>query len=98
MFSKNIGIKEAQFSLKEYLTMLAEAQGCKLVDDPEKADVVLTLTKPMSEKEVSLIDNNFFYDAPIEKAAAREREQEPAAVRFCLTKSGFCVIMYYGIV
>ena len=54
------------YSLKEYITTLAKAQDAVIVDNKEDADVVLTLCKPASDKEISLIDNNYFYDAKIE--------------------------------
>ena len=57
--------KPGMFSLKEYLCMLSEAQGSVLVDSPEEADCILTLCKPATEKDVSLIDNNYFFDAPL---------------------------------
>ena len=69
--------RRADYSLHEYLTSLLEAQGCTITDSREDADVVLTLAKPMSEQEVSLIDNNFFYDAKTEdEAPALERTSE----------------------
>ena len=58
-----LGLNTPAFSLKEYLDILIEAQGGRYTDDPEKADVVLTLTKPANEKEVSLIDSNYFFEA-----------------------------------
>jgi hypothetical protein len=60
-------IPDPEFSLREYLEILVEAQGGTITEDPEKADVVLTLTKPASEKEVSLIDNNYFFEAGLRK-------------------------------
>lgn len=72
-------VVDGMFSLKEYLTMLANAQEATIVDAPENADVVLTLCKPMSEKDVSLIDNNFFYEAEIEtEEKKKERKLEKA--------------------
>ena len=68
-------VEGPDFSLKEYLEMLIEAQGGTITDDPEKADAVLTLTKPASEKEVSLIDNNYFFEAKQREDEARTPER-----------------------
>ena len=58
------GIRETSFSLREYLNILAEAQEAEIVPDVEEADVVLTLTKAVSPKDICLIDMNYFADAP----------------------------------
>ena len=50
----------SSFSLKAYLEMLFEARRVKLAEDPESADLTLIMGKPSSDKEISLIDNNFF--------------------------------------
>ena len=64
------------FSIKDYVKILVEAGGGKFTEDPEKADVIITLTKPASEKEISLIDNNYFFEAePEEKENLVERAQ-----------------------
>ena len=64
------------FSIKDYVKLLVEAAGGKFTEDPEKADVIITLTKPASEKEISLIDNNYFFEAePEGKENLVERTQ-----------------------
>lgn len=50
------------FTLRTYIWMLLNAQGAEWVDHPEEADVNLVMGKPMSEKDVSLADANFFMD------------------------------------
>lgn len=68
------GVEEWQTSVKDYLEMLLEEQGAENIGGNERdADIVLTLTKPETEKEVSLLDNNFFYDA-----RPAEEERVPA--------------------
>lgn len=57
---KNFNTK---FTLDTYITDLAETQACIAVDNPEDADVVLVMGKPSNDKEISLIDNNFFMDS-----------------------------------
>ncbi len=61
------------YSLDAYLRDLADAQGAVIVDTPEEADMILTLTKPLTDKEFSLIDANYFYDSPV---LEQERERE----------------------
>ena len=69
------GVVVPAFSMKEYLEILIEAQGGKLTEDPKEADVILTLTKPADEKEVSLIDNNYFFEAKPEEEAEKTVEK-----------------------
>lgn len=54
--------REGKFSLSLYLTQLLESQDAELCSDPEEADVILVMGKPEKEKELSLIDSNFFID------------------------------------
>lgn len=51
---------ESKFTLQRYLDIFSESQAVELVDKPEDADVVLVMEKASSDKEVSLIDENFF--------------------------------------
>ena len=50
------------FSLDEYLEMLIEAQNATVVDKREDADFVLTFNKPNDDKEICIIDENYFAD------------------------------------
>ncbi len=50
------------FSLRDYLNLLFVSQGSECVSAPEDADVILVMGKPAGEKELSLIDNNFFME------------------------------------
>lgn len=50
------------FNLEKYLTVLFKGQWATRVDTREQADVVLVMGKPSDDKEISLIDNNFFMD------------------------------------
>lgn len=52
-----------KMNIARYLELLFEAQGCEVVASREEAEVVLVIEKPMEEKEISLIDNNYFMDA-----------------------------------
>lgn len=54
--------RQGAFSLGRYLELLLEAQHASLCD-VEEADVVLVMGKARSEKELSLVDANFFMDA-----------------------------------
>ena len=56
-FKRNNG-----FTVYDYLDILFESQGAAFVDSREAADVVLVIGKPSNEKEISLIDNNFFME------------------------------------
>ena len=49
-------------SLSRYLELLINAQGATLCDSEEEADVILVMTRATNEKEVSLIDENFFME------------------------------------
>ena len=51
------------FSLRNYLDILFAAQGTEVTENPEEADVILVMGKPANEKELSLIDHNFFMEA-----------------------------------
>ncbi|MBR4701169.1 MAG: hypothetical protein IKP19_05690 [Oscillospiraceae bacterium] len=54
--------RRGKLSLARYLELLMDAQGAVLCDNEEDADVILVMGKPEAEKEVSLIDENFFMD------------------------------------
>lgn len=54
--------KEDRFTLQKYVDVLLQSQNCQIVDTEDEADTVLVLDKPSSEKEISLIDENFFAD------------------------------------
>ena len=54
--------RRGKLSLAHYLVLLMEAQGDKICCNEEEADVILVMGKPETEKEVSLIDANFFMD------------------------------------
>lgn len=66
---------ENPFSMEEYLNIVIKEQNAQIVDSPEEADIVLTMAKPENEKELSLIDNNFFYDAKEESEENIEKEE-----------------------
>ena len=72
------------FSIKDYVELVVEAGGGKFTEDPEKADVIITLTKPASEKEVSLIKTNYFFGVmpemkqDMEKTLQEDMKKEPA--------------------
>lgn len=51
-----------KFTLKSYLDLLLETQGCELVETKEDADSVLRLDKGKAENETSLIDENYWMD------------------------------------
>ena len=50
------------FTLDIFLNILLHSQNVTIVDKAEEADNILIMAKPQSDKEVSLIDNNFFMD------------------------------------
>jgi hypothetical protein len=53
-------------SLEKYLKLLIEAQGASFADSAQEADLILTIGKPAEEKAVSLVDRNFYLEAPSE--------------------------------
>lgn len=55
---------QSRMNIQRYLELLFEAQKCVLVGSAEEADLVLVVEKPMADNEISLIDNNYFMDAP----------------------------------
>ena len=56
-------VREPEFSLKEYVDMLLEAQGAEQTDNREDAEIVLVSGHAGEKEEISLSDNNFFLDA-----------------------------------
>lgn len=52
-----------RMNLARYLVYLLNAQEAEVCDNEEDADVVLVMGKPENEKEVSLIDSNFFMES-----------------------------------
>lgn len=61
-YANMVKAHNTQYTLDKYLTDIADAQGCTVVNNPKDADVVLVMGKPSNDKEISLIDNNFFMD------------------------------------
>lgn len=55
--------RNGAFSLQNYFYILFGSQEAQVVDTAEEADIVLVMGKPNGDKEVSLIDNNFFLEA-----------------------------------
>ena len=54
--------RRGRMSLARYLELLAEAQDAAFCLTEDEADVILVMGKAENEKEVSLIDANFFMD------------------------------------
>lgn len=50
------------FSLASYIDLLLNSQNCTVVADADDSDIILTMGKPESEKEISLIDSNYFLE------------------------------------
>ena len=53
---------ENKFNLSMYIKDLLDMQCSQIVDNVDEADVTLVMGKPTNDKEISLIDNNFFMD------------------------------------
>ena len=51
-----------KFTMQKYLDMLMAAQGAVVVNNKDEADVVIVMGKTTEEKEVSLVDKNYFMD------------------------------------
>ena len=51
-----------KYSVRKYIDTLISMQHADIVDNRDAADIVLVMGKPSMEKEVSLIDENFFMD------------------------------------
>ena len=64
--------------LKDYLEDLVTAQGAVLVDSKEEADTVLRIEKAEDEKEISLMDSNFFMDKATNDKLCKEYEEKEA--------------------
>ena len=56
------GRAESNFTYKDYIDMLIDGIGAEVVNSYDKADYVLKPYKAESEKEISLLDENFFMD------------------------------------
>ena len=50
----------SNFSLQRYLDLLFEVRGITITDDPGTADLYLTMAETVSDKEISLIGNDYF--------------------------------------
>lgn len=53
---------ENKFNLSMYIKDLLDMQCSQIVGNTDDADVILVMGKPTNDKEISLIDNNFFMD------------------------------------
>lgn len=62
VYQSSLHIQKNLFSLDAYVNILLASQDCDIVTSREDADFVIVLDKPMSDNEISLIDNNFFMD------------------------------------
>lgn len=62
VYQSSMHIQKNLFSLNTYVNILLSSQDCDIVTSREDADFVIVLDKPMSDNEISLIDNNFFMD------------------------------------
>ena len=51
-----------KFNLARYLMLLINSQDAIICEDEDAADMIVVMGKPKIDKEVSLIDNNFFMD------------------------------------
>ena len=69
---------ETVYSLQDYLEGLVTAQGAVLVDSKEEADTVLRIEKAEDEKEISLMDSNFFMDKATNDKLCKEYEEKEA--------------------
>ena len=54
--------RNVNFSLREYIDALLDAQKCEVVSSAEDAEIVLVMGKPSEDNEVSVTDNNFFME------------------------------------
>lgn len=57
-----MGRLDTVFTLQKYLINFYVSQGITIVSNPEEADYTLVMGKPNNDKEISLVDNNFFMD------------------------------------
>lgn len=55
-------LEQSRFNLEAYVDMLCMSQGCERVQNKENANVILTVEKTEGDKNVSLLDNNFFIE------------------------------------
>ena len=55
-------LEQSKFNLEAYVDMLCMSQGCERVQSKDEADVILTVEKTEGDKNVSLLDNNFFIE------------------------------------
>lgn len=55
-------VRNNAFPLSRYLDILFRSQGAQAAASADEADIILVMGKPTNEREVSLIDNNFFME------------------------------------
>lgn len=60
------------FTLEAYIEALVAGQNIQIVDTDAEADVVLVMGKPENDREVSLMDNNYFFDTPIAEEKSKQ--------------------------
>ncbi len=58
-YYKPADMVRSRFSMARYLELLIKAQNVQLTEKAEDAELSLVMGKPMSEKEISLLDSNF---------------------------------------
>ncbi|MBR3668000.1 MAG: hypothetical protein IKN66_12770 [Ruminococcus sp.] len=58
----SVKVRRNAFSVNNYLDILLASQGAEKAESAEAADAVIVMGKPSGEKELSLIDNNFFME------------------------------------
>lgn len=66
----------SDFSVAEYLKLLSKTQNVEFVENKEDTDIVLSLDKTKDENNISLIDENFFLEAPVFKETVEDEKAE----------------------
>ena len=54
--------RHGKFNLARYLVLLINSQNAKICEDENESDLILVMDKAKSDKEISLIDSNFFME------------------------------------
>ena len=67
---------ESMYNLSEFVNDLINGQNAEIVNSGKEADYVLCLDKAQTEKEISLLDNNFFITSEPDKGMSGKNELE----------------------
>lgn len=70
-YTKDIISADYSFTVSDYLKILVESQNIDVVNDKNEADYIIRLDKGEEENSISLIDENYFLDSPVDDKSVK---------------------------